>query len=80
MQDRRDVSSQAVAEPAGITRPAVFRLAWRLSEVAESLGISRRALERERAAGRFPKPDLTVGRMPLWCPETLRGWVEGGSR
>lgn len=56
------------------------RLALRLAEVAASLGISRRAIERERSAGRFPKPDLTIGRMPLWRPETIARWVEGGGR
>jgi predicted DNA-binding transcriptional regulator AlpA len=66
-----------VSEPAAVV---VGRLALRLDEVAESIGISRRALERERAAGRFPRPDLTVGRMPLWRPETIRRWIEGGGR
>ena len=54
------------------------RLALRLDEVARALGVSRRAVERERSAGRFPKPDLAVGKMPLWSPETIRRWVEGG--
>lgn len=54
------------------------RLAFRLDEVAESLGISRRTIERERSAGRFPRPDLHIGKMPLWTPETIRRWVEGG--
>lgn len=56
------------------------RLAFRLDELAQALGISRRSIERERAAGRFPKPDLHIGRMPLWRPETIRRWVEGGGR
>ena len=56
------------------------RLTLRLDEVAESFGVSRRTIERERSAGRFPRPDLTIGRMPLWCPETIRAWVEGGGR
>jgi predicted DNA-binding transcriptional regulator AlpA len=55
-------------------------LTWRLSAVAKALGISRRALERERSAGRFPPPDLTIGRMPLWKPETIRQWIERGGR
>jgi predicted DNA-binding transcriptional regulator AlpA len=67
-------------ETPGPGAVAVGRLALRLPEVAKSLGISRRALERERAAGRFPRPDLTIGRMPLWRPETVRRWVEGGGR
>jgi hypothetical protein len=55
-------------------------LLWRLNRVASELDISRRALERERAAGRFPPPDKVVGRMPLWRPETIRRWIEGGGR
>ena len=54
------------------------RMALRLDELAAALGISRRAIERERSAGRFPKPDLTIGRMPLWRPETITRWLEGG--
>ena len=54
------------------------RLTLRLDELAASLGVSRRAIERERSAGRFPRPDLTIGRMPLWRPETIRRWMEGG--
>jgi predicted DNA-binding transcriptional regulator AlpA len=51
-----------------------------IDELAAALGISRRTMERERSAGRFPPPDLTIGRMPLWRPETIRRWVEGGGR
>ena len=54
------------------------RLAWRLADIALALGISRRALERERSAGRFPRPDRLVGRMPLWKPDTIREWIGGG--
>lgn len=56
----------------------VERLTLRINEVAEALGVSRSAIERERRAGRFPRPDLTVGRMPLWRPETIRAWIENG--
>jgi hypothetical protein len=59
-------------------RPAVARLTYRLDEVAASLGVSRRALERERAAGRFPAPDVQIGKMPLWRRETLVGWIAQG--
>jgi predicted DNA-binding transcriptional regulator AlpA len=80
-------SRSAVARPGTLPEaplpeaaPAVERLALRLDEVAAVLGVSRRAIERERAAGRFPCPDLTIGRMPLWTPATVRRWVEGGGR
>ncbi len=56
----------------------VERLAWRLSDVARALGVSRRTIERERSAGRFPAPDLRLGKAPLWQPQTIRRWVEGG--
>ena len=54
------------------------RMALRLDEVAAALGISRRSVERERSAGRFPKPDIQIGRAPLWKPETIRNWIENG--
>ena len=54
------------------------RLAYRLDELAEALGVSRRTIERERSAGRFPKPDRTIGKMPVWSPSTIRDWLERG--
>lgn len=59
---------------------ARVRWAMRISEVADALGVSRRMIERERAAGRFPRPDLVIGRMPLWKPETIRALLERGGR
>jgi predicted DNA-binding transcriptional regulator AlpA len=55
-------------------------LAYRLDELADALGVSRRTLERERSAGRFPKPDRKVGKMPLWSPETIREWIGRGGK
>jgi hypothetical protein len=61
-------------------RPPVNRLVYRLDELADALGVSRRAIERERAAGRFPRPDLTIGKMPLWNVATVRAYLERGGR
>jgi hypothetical protein len=61
-------------------RPRIEPLAYRLDELADALGVSRRAIERERSAGRFPRPDLTIGKMPLWRPETVRSFLERGGR
>ncbi len=64
-------------------KPLVERLAYRIDEVADALGMSRRAIERERAAGRFPAPDAHFGKAPLWRPDTLRDWLDcqkGGMR
>jgi predicted DNA-binding transcriptional regulator AlpA len=70
----------APAPVATSTTVVVERLTLRLDEIAKALGVSRRAIERERSAGRFPPPDRTIGRMPLWRPETVRAWLEGGGR
>jgi hypothetical protein len=59
-------------------RPPVERLAYRFDETCDALGMSRRAIERERSAGRFPAPDLHIGKCPLWKPETLRAYLDSG--
>jgi predicted DNA-binding transcriptional regulator AlpA len=61
-------------------QPLVARITLRLDEVAEAVGVSRRVLERERAAGRMPKPDIRIGKMPLWRPETIQAWVNSGRK
>jgi predicted DNA-binding transcriptional regulator AlpA len=61
-----------------LNRPPVERLLFRLDDVAQALGIARRTLERERSAGRFAPADLTIGRSPLWKPETVREWIDAG--
>ena len=48
----------------------------RVEDVASRLGVSRRTFERERSAGRFPMPDLKIGKAPLWRPGTVQGWIE----
>ena len=73
------MKNAALPDPAH-ARPVAERLALRLDELPAALGVSRRTLERERSAGRFPRPDLTIGRIPLWRPETIREWVERGGR
>jgi predicted DNA-binding transcriptional regulator AlpA len=53
-------------------------LLWRFNKVVDSTGMSRRTIERLRSAGRFPKPDLKIGKAPLWKPETIRRWIDEG--
>lgn len=57
--------------------PAIEPL-WSIDDVAAYLSCSRRLIERERSAGRFPKPHLHVGRMPRWQAETIRAWTPKG--
>src|SRR4051812_31333705 len=47
----------------------VPRLALRLDEVAAAVGMSRRAIEREKSAGRLPPPDKFIGKCPVWSVE-----------
>lgn len=46
--------------------------------VASMLACSRRQVERWKSAGRLPKPDFRVGRLPRWWPRTIREWIDGG--
>ena len=67
-------------KPQAESFPVPDRITYRLAELSKALGVSRRTLERERSAGRFPPPDLTIGKLPLWRVETVRRWVEGGGK
>ena len=60
--------------------PQAVEQLLRLVDVARCLGISRRTFERERSAGRFPVPDLKIGKTPLWRPSTVQNWIEAQSR
>jgi hypothetical protein len=61
-------------------RPRVERLTYRIEDLADALGVSRRFFERARVAGRLPKPDLRIGKVPLWRVETIRTWLDKGGR
>jgi hypothetical protein len=61
-------------------RPALEPMLWNFALVCGRLGIPRRTLERARAAGRFPKPDIHIGKRPMWRPATIIAWIENGGR
>ena len=50
-----------------------------LDDLAASLSVSRSSIERMKSAGKLPRPDLHIGRMPRWRPETVRRWIDGQS-
>jgi hypothetical protein len=73
------------AAPPGVTArpikladsvPIRDRLAWDLADIASLLGVSRRLLERTRAAGNMPPPDIAIGRRILWRPATIDRWLD----
>jgi hypothetical protein len=51
-----------------------------IEDLAALLNCSRRLVERMRSAGKVPKPDLRIGKMPRWKPETIRRWIDGGGQ
>jgi hypothetical protein len=81
---------EAATRPAGVPKltdvpglkgAADLEPLLRTVDLARVLGRSRRVVERLRAAGRLPAPDLYVGnRSPRWKPTTIRDWVEGGGQ
>jgi hypothetical protein len=63
---------------AGPAVPIRDRLLWGWPEIISVLGIPRRTLTVELAAGRFPQPARRVGRRPYWDPEAITRWARGG--
>jgi len=51
-----------------------------IDDLARILLCSRRLVERMRSAGKIPKPDIRIGKMPRWRAETIREWIESGGR
>jgi predicted DNA-binding transcriptional regulator AlpA len=60
--------------------PAGFERMISIDDLAALLSCSRRLVERMRSAEKVPKPDIKIGKMPRWRPETIRKWIEGGGR
>jgi predicted DNA-binding transcriptional regulator AlpA len=73
-----DAPAETAHYAAANLSPLNFRLLWGWPEILSTTGIARRTLERELAAGRFPKPVRCLGRRPYWRPEDVRRWAEGG--
>jgi excisionase family DNA binding protein len=52
-----------------------------IEDLCTTLNCSRPTIERMRSAGKLPKADVYVGRrLPRWRVETIRRWIEGGSK
>lgn len=47
-----------------------------IDDLAGILSVCRRKVESMRSSGRLPKPDLHLGRLPRWKPETIRRWID----
>jgi predicted DNA-binding transcriptional regulator AlpA len=69
-----EATGTSVPPPQSV--PLGDRLLWSLDEIRSLTGLSRRTLERERSSGRFPQPDVRVGRRALYRPQTVRDWLD----
>ncbi|MEW4568504.1 helix-turn-helix domain-containing protein [Tautonia sp. JC769] len=49
-----------------------------IDDLGRLLNCGRRTIERMLSAGKLPKPDLRIGRMPRWQPTTIRHWIASG--
>lgn len=47
-----------------------------LADVADALAVSRRVVERLKASGKLPPPDVRIGKLPRWKPATIRRWID----
>ncbi len=62
------------------TLPVGLEALLSLDDLAALLSCSRRLVERMRSAGKVPKPDIKIGKMPRWKAATIRAWIERGGR
>ena len=65
------------------TAPPSIESLWTPKDVASYLRVSVRMLERMRSTGAMPPPDVFLGRLPRYRPNTIRAWLasmNGGSR
>lgn len=46
-----------------------------VDDIADTLSVGRRTVERMRSAGKLPRPDLHIGRLPRWQAATIRAWL-----
>lgn len=58
--------------------PGIIEPLLSIDDLARVLNCGRRTAERLLSAGKLPRPDLRIGRMPRWRPESIRRWIEGG--
>ena len=64
-----------MSRPEQASPPALDPL-LSIDDLARVLNCGRRSVERLLSAGRLPRPDIRLGRMPRWRPATIRDWID----
>jgi predicted DNA-binding transcriptional regulator AlpA len=64
-----------------LTLAANIEQMLKMADLERSLACDRRTIERMRACGRLPKPDLLIGRRsPRWRVSTIQAWIDRGGK
>ena len=70
-----------LAAKLGLTLAANIEQMLKMADLERSLACDRRTIERMRASGRLPKPDLLIGRRsPRWRVSTIQAWIDRGGK
>jgi len=80
LADATDLPDPRPEAKRGPILPAGFESMLSIDDLAALLRCSRRLVERMRSGGKVPRPDIKIGKMPRWKPETIRLWIESGGR
>jgi len=66
----------------GIGSASTLEPMLKIEGLALALNCDHRTVERLKASGQLPRPDLSIGigsrKSPRWKPETIRRWIDEG--
>ncbi len=79
-QRPRPCETEATPPPPATRAAVLVQPLLTREDLCAVLRCGTATLDRLRAAGRLPRPDLRIGRSPRWRPETIRRWIEEGGR
>ena len=80
LADQPEAASPDKQGRTGCLLPAGIEPLLGIDDLAAILRCSRRLVERMRSAGKVPKPDIKIGKMPRWKAATIQAWIERGGR
>jgi predicted DNA-binding transcriptional regulator AlpA len=69
------MASQTASPPASSLEPLLSQ-----RDICHTFNISQRTLDRLRAGGKLPPPDLVLGRLPRWRRATIERWIAEQAR
>ena len=77
----RKPDASTLAANLGLTTAVAIKPLIRISDLERWLACDRRTIERMRASGKLPKPDLLIARhSPRWRVSTIQAWIDRGGK